>query len=139
MSGRRGRPVLRHIGAMHLSGFVLLCSFVVPPLRVVEMAYATPPDDPTADNPGFAWLAALAMLLLLHVAVQVPAGLLGAWLGRGTWGRYGVALAVAAPLTLLIAWGETDMWLDALTRTALGLGAYAWVLTGAAGRAWRGH
>ncbi|MFF7968524.1 hypothetical protein ACFZC3_24590 [Streptomyces sp. NPDC007903] len=134
-----GRPVLRHIGAMHLSGAVLLCSFVVWPAWLVEMAYATPPDDPTADSPVSAFLVIAPLVLLLHVAVQIPAGLLGAWFGRGTWARYGVALAVAAPLTLLISWGDTGMWLDALARTALGLGAYARVLTGAAGRARWGH
>ncbi|TGN74081.1 hypothetical protein E5083_24820 [Streptomyces bauhiniae] len=79
------------------------------------------------------------LVLGLHVAVQIPAGLLSAWLGRGTWGRYGVSVAVAATLTLLLFRGDTGMWLDALARTALGLGAYAWVLTGAVGRLWRGY
>ncbi|WP_405554703.1 hypothetical protein [Streptomyces sp. NBC_01171] len=96
-------------------------------------------DDPAADSPVSALLVIPPLVLFLHIAVQIPAGLLGAWLGRGTWGRYGAALAVAAPLTLLISWGDTGMWLDALARTALGLGAYAWVLTSAVGRAWRGH
>lgn len=131
--------MLRHIGAMHLSGFVLLCSFIVPPYWAVEIAYATPPDDPTADNPMFVLFAIPVLVLLLHIAVQIPAGLMGAWLGRGTWGRYRVSVAVAAAFTMLICWGDTGMWLDAVVRTALGLGAYAWVLTGAVGRLWRGH
>ncbi|MGW8703562.1 hypothetical protein ACWGOK_42795, partial [Streptomyces eurythermus] len=63
---------------------------------------------------------------------------LSAWLGRGTWGRYRVSVAVAAAFSMLFCWGDTGMWLDALARTALGLGAYAWVVSGAAGRAWRG-
>ncbi|MFJ8732172.1 hypothetical protein [Streptomyces bauhiniae] len=133
-----GRPVLRHIGAMHLSGFALLCSFVVMPPWPAEAAYATPPDDPTADAPFMVLLVVPLLVLGLHVAVQIPAGLLSAWLGRGTWGRYRVSVAVAAALTMLLFWGDTGMWLDALARTALGLGAYAWVLSGAAGRAWRG-
>ncbi|NEB96136.1 hypothetical protein [Streptomyces bauhiniae] len=134
-----GRPVLRHIGAMHLSGFVLLCSFVVPPYWLAEMAYGTPPDDPTADAPFMVLLVVPLVVLGLHIAVQIPAGLMGAWLGRGTWGRYLVSVAAAAALTMLLFRGDTGMWLDALARTALGLGAYAWVLTGAAGRAWRGY
>lgn len=131
--------MLRHIGAMHLSGFVLLCSFVVMPSWLTEAAYATPPDDPTADAPFMVLLVVPLLVLGLHIAVQIPAGLMGAWLGRGTWGRYRVSVAVAAALTMLVCWGDTGMWLDALARTALGLGAYAWVLTGAAGRAWRGY
>ncbi|MGV9791293.1 hypothetical protein [Streptomyces sp. NPDC003435] len=134
-----GRPVLRHIGAMHLSGFVLLCSFVVMPSWLVEAAYATPPDDPTADAPFMVLLVVPLLVLGLHIAVQIPAGLMGAWFGRGTWGRYRVSVAVAAALAMLLFWGSTGMWLDALARTVLGLGAYAWVLTGAAGRAWRGY
>lgn len=129
-----GRPVLRHLGAMHLSGLVLLCTCVVPPAWAAEAAYATPPGDPTADLPAFALLAVPALVLVLHVAVQIPAGLLSAWLGRGTWGRYRVSVVVAAALTLLLFRADTGMWLDALARTALGLGAYAWVL----GRAGRG-
>ncbi|MFK4112146.1 hypothetical protein [Streptomyces sp. NPDC002176] len=134
-----GRPVLRHIGAMHLSGFVLLCSFVVMPSWLVEAAYATPPDDPTADAPFMALLVVPLLVLGLHIAVQIPAGLMGAWLGRGTWGRYRVSFAIAAAFTMLLFWGDTGMWLDALARTALGLGAYVWVLTGAVGRLWRGY
>lgn len=131
--------MLRHIGAMHLSGFVLLCSFVVMPSWLVEAAYATPPDDPTADAPFMVLLVVPLLVLGLHIAVQIPAGLMGAWFGRGTWGRYRVSVAVAAALAMLLFWGSTGMWLDALARTVLGLGAYAWVLTGAAGRAWRGY
>ncbi|MFG2815782.1 hypothetical protein [Streptomyces sp. NPDC048410] len=134
-----GRPVLRHIGAMHLSGFVLLCSFVVMPSWLTEAAYATPPDDPTADAPFMVLLVVPLLVLGLHIAVQIPAGLMGAWLGRGTWARYRVSVAVAAALTMLLFRGDTGMWLDALARTALGLGAYAWVLTGAVGRLWRGY
>ncbi|MGW4224991.1 hypothetical protein ACWEG1_16205 [Streptomyces bauhiniae] len=126
-----GRPVLRHVGAMHLSGLVLLCSFVVMPSWPAEAAYAAPPDDPTADAPFMVLLVVPLLVLGLHVAVQIPAGLLSARLGRGTWGRYGVSVAVAAALTLLLFRGDTGMWLDALARTALGLGAYAWVVRGA--------
>ncbi|MFJ4007103.1 hypothetical protein ACIPWL_27125 [Streptomyces sp. NPDC090023] len=132
-----GRPVLRHLGAMHLSGCVLLCSFLVPPAWLAEMAYATPPDDPTADAPFMVLLVVPLLVLALHVAVQIPAGLLSAWLGRGTWGRYRVSVAIAAAFTMLLFWGHTGMWLDALARTALGV--YAWVLTGAVGRMWRGY
>lgn len=124
---------------MHLSGFVLMCSFLVFPAWLVEMAYWAPPDDPTADSPVSAMLIVPPLILLLHVAVQLPAGLLGGWLGRGTWGRYGVALAVAVPLTLLVSWPDAVTWADYTVRTALGLGAYMWVLSGAAGRAWRGR
>lgn len=131
--------MLRHIGAMHLSGLVLLCSFLVPPLWLVDMAYGTSPTDWTADDPVILLVGVPSLALALHVAVQIPAGLLSAWLRRGTWGRYGVSVAVAATLTLLLSRGDTGMWLDTLARTALGLGAYAWVLTGAVGRLWRGY
>ncbi|MGW2207787.1 hypothetical protein [Streptomyces sp. NPDC001781] len=126
----------RHIGAMHASGFLLLCSFAVMPSWLAGAAYATPPGDPAADAPFTVLLVVPLLVLGLHVAVQIPAGLLGARLGRGRWGRYGrgrwgryaVSLAVAAALTTPLLRGGTGMWLDALARTALGLGAYAWVL-----------
>lgn len=129
----------RHVGAMHLSGAVLLLTFVVPPLWLVDAAYSGPPGDPTSDYSPLVLLLVPPLAVSLHVLVQIPAGLLGSWLGGGrrTLARYGVAVGVAAVLSLLLFWSLDDgggwagvlpTWGDAMARTAAGLGAYMWVV-----------
>lgn len=136
--GTASRPTpWRHLGAMHLSGAVLLFTFVLPPMWLVDAYYAAPPDDPTAGSP-LALLFIPPLVVCFHVLVQIPAGLLGSWLGRGRTApvRYGGAVVVAGVLTLLLLWNLEDggwdgvlpMWGDAVARAALGLGAYLWVV-----------
>ncbi|PZH20065.1 hypothetical protein C1I97_01945 [Streptomyces sp. NTH33] len=70
--------------------------------------------------------------------VQIPAGLLGAWLGRSrtTLVKYGSAVVVASALTLLLLWslagnawgGIVPVWADAMVRGSLGLAGYMWVM-----------
>lgn len=135
--GKVRRPVPRHLGAMHLSGTVLLLTFLVPPLWMVNAAYATPPDDLTADAPFILLFSVSAMCLALHLAVQIPAGLLGSWLGRGRRAAagYGFALATAGVLSLLLLYGvgwrsSSDglltLWADSMVRASLGLACYMW-------------
>ncbi|WP_330173591.1 hypothetical protein OG875_08370 [Streptomyces sp. NBC_01498] len=121
---------------MHLSGAVFVLTFLVPPAwvwDVVDAAYATPPDDPTADAPFLALVVPL-VIVTFHVAVQIPAGLLGSWLGRRrtTLAGYGSAVVVAGVLSLLPLWGQGWdtfwIWLDFVARGAIGLGAYLWVV-----------
>ncbi|WP_234375359.1 hypothetical protein [Streptomyces sp. CB01373] len=126
---------LRHLGAMHLSGAILLLTFLVPPLWMLDAGYATPPGNPTADSPFVLLLAVPLACASFHVTVQIPAGLLGAWLGRSrtTLVKYGSAVMVASALSLLVfwslgwnAWGSIlPVWADAMVRGWLSLSVCA--------------
>ncbi|MET7365931.1 hypothetical protein ABZS61_08870 [Streptomyces sp. NPDC005566] len=123
---------------MHLSGALLLLTFLVPPLWMLDVGYTTPPGDPTADAPFALLLAVPLACASFHVAVQIPAGLLGAWLGRSrtTPVAYGSAVMVASALSLLVFWGlgwDTwgsilPAWADATVRGSIGLAGYMWVM-----------
>ncbi|MFC8371015.1 hypothetical protein [Streptomyces sp. CB02400] len=123
---------------MHLSGAVLLLTFLVPPYWMAAAAHATPPGDPGADAPFLLLVTVPSVCVVFHVAVQIPAGLLGAWLGRRrtTLTRYGSAVAVAGVLSLLLlraaGWNAgqdvVPVWADAMVRGALGLAGYMWVV-----------
>ncbi|MFD5031410.1 hypothetical protein ACFWM0_13490 [Streptomyces sp. NPDC058405] len=123
---------------MHLSGAMLLLTFLVPPLWMLDAAYATPPGDPTADSPLVLLLVVPMACASFHVMVQIPAGLLGVWLGRRrtTLVKYGSAVVVASALSLLLfwslgwnAWGSIlPAWADAMVRGSIGLAGYMWVM-----------
>lgn len=125
---------------MHLSGAILLLTFLVPPWWMLDAGYATPPDDPTADAPFVLLFAVPLACAGFHVVVQIPAGLLGAWPGRGrtTLVKYGSAVMVAGALSLLLfwslgwnanAWGSVlPAWADAMVRGSVGLAGYMWVM-----------
>ncbi|MCX4594959.1 hypothetical protein OG819_36335 [Streptomyces sp. NBC_01549] len=123
---------------MHLSGAILLLTFLVPPLWMLDAAYATPPGDPTADTPFVLLFTVPLACASFHVLVQIPAGFLGDWLGRSrtTLVRYGSAVAVASALSLLLFWGLgwnswgsiLPAWAVAMVRGSLGLVGYMWVM-----------
>ena len=124
-----------HLGAMHLSGALLVLTFLVPPGWVLDAYGAAPADDPTADVPPvMILLGALFGCVTFHVVVQIPSGLLGSWLGRGgVLVSYAVAVVVAAALTLVFLWGVvgvadvaelTSLWLDYMARGGLALAGY---------------
>ncbi|MBQ0985006.1 hypothetical protein KBZ10_10850 [Streptomyces sp. F63] len=127
-------PALRHLGAMHLSGVLLLLTFLVPPFWMLDAADTTPPGDPTADSPFILLFAVPAACAMFHVLVQIPAGLLGARPGgnRTAPARYGSALAAAGVLSWLLlrglGWdagnGIVPVWADAMVRGSLGLAGY---------------
>ncbi|MFH8614914.1 hypothetical protein ACH4E8_07530 [Streptomyces sp. NPDC017979] len=79
---------------------------MVPPSWLLDAGYANAPGDPTADAPFALLLAAPLACALFHVAVQIPAGLLGTWLGRGgtALAKYVSAVMVAGALSLLVFW-----------------------------------
>ncbi|MGY0070957.1 hypothetical protein ACWZEH_30120 [Streptomyces sp. QTS137] len=120
-----------------MSGVVLLITFLVPPLWMLDSAYAAPPGDPTADAPFVLLLAVPLTCASLHVMVQIPAGLLASWLGRGrtTLVRYGSAVVMAGALSGLLFWslgrntggGVLPAWADATVRGSIGLAGYMWV------------
>jgi hypothetical protein len=122
---------------MHLSGAVLLLTFLVPPSWMPDAGHATPPGDPTADGP-FLLLAVPLACAGFHVLVLIPAGLLGTWLGRGRTAPVGYASAVAAagvPSRLLLRTPEWDarsgivpVWADAMVRGSLGPAGYMGVM-----------
>ncbi|MFE0689425.1 hypothetical protein ACFV0Z_14900 [Streptomyces xiamenensis] len=111
-----------HLLAMHVSGFVLLATFLFPPSWAVE-AYAGP--DVT---PAVVILAVLLGLTICHVAVQLPSALLGTLKHRRAPARaYGTALATAGVLVALLVWmigGTWADWLDLTVRLALSLACY---------------
>lgn len=131
-------PVLRHLGAMHLSGAVLLLTFVVPPFWMVDAGYATSPGDPTADSPFALLLAVPLACVSFHILVQIPAGLLGFRLARSrtTPVKFGstvvVAGSVSLPLLWSLGWNAWDsvlpVWADAMVRGSLGLAGYTWLM-----------
>ncbi|MFC7840500.1 hypothetical protein [Streptomyces sp. NPDC057382] len=123
---------------MHLSGIVLLLTFLVPPLWMVDAGYAVSDSDPTGDAP-FALLLAVPLACLgFHVLVQIPAGLAGAWWGgsRTAFVQYACAVLVAGALGLVVflslGWGPWSRlwpaWADAMVRGALGLAVYTWAV-----------
>lgn len=130
------RRVAVHLGAMHLSGALLVLTFLVAPGWVLDAYGAAPADDPTADLPPvMILLGALFGCVTFHVVVQIPAGLLGSWLGRrgGVLVSYAVAVAAAGALTLVFLWGVvgvadvaelTALWLDYMARAAVALAGY---------------
>jgi hypothetical protein len=68
---------------MHLSGTLLLLTFLVLPAWALDAYGAAPADDPSVDVPPFMISMALAVgCVIFHVAVQIPSGLPGTWLGR---------------------------------------------------------
>lgn len=117
---------------------MLLLTFFVPPSWMLDAGYATPPGDPTADAPSTLLLAVPLVCASFHVAVQIPAGLLGTWLGRNrtTTVRYTGAVVVAGVLSALflrsLGWdtwgGILPAWADAMVRGSIGLAAYMWVM-----------
>ncbi|MGW7293106.1 hypothetical protein ACWGIB_12075 [Streptomyces xiamenensis] len=111
-----------HLLAMHVSGFVLLLSFLLPPAWAVD-AYAVPDVVP-----ALVIGAVLFGLTVCHVAVQLPAALLGTLRHRGAPARaYGTALAAAGVLVALMVWmlgGTWGDWLDLMVRLALSLACY---------------
>ncbi|MDG9701841.1 hypothetical protein [Streptomyces sp. DH37] len=130
---------------MHLSGAVLLLTFLVPPVWMLDAGHATPPDDPTADGPFLLLFAVPLACAGFHVLVQIPAGLLGTRLGRGRTAAvgYGSAVAVAGVLSWFLlrslGWdvrsGIVPVWADAVVRGSLGLAGYLWVMRARSGPA----
>ncbi|WP_235467864.1 hypothetical protein [Streptomyces platensis] len=130
------RRMAVHLGAMHLSGALLVLTLLVPPGWVLDAYGAAPAGDPTADVPPvMILLGALFGGVAFHVVVQIPAGLLGSWLGRrgGALVSYAVAVAVAGALTLVFLRGVvgvadvaelTSLWLDHMARGAWALAGY---------------
>ncbi|MFD5394940.1 hypothetical protein ACFWJW_12020 [Streptomyces sp. NPDC127097] len=130
------RRMAVHLGAMHLSGALLVLTLLVPPGWALDTYGAAPPGDPTADVPPvMILLGALFGCVTFHVVVQIPSGLLGSWLGRrgGVLASYAVAVAVAGALTPVFLWGVVgvadaaelgSLWLDHMARGALGLAGY---------------
>ncbi|MEV6425560.1 hypothetical protein [Streptomyces sp. NPDC051662] len=126
------------MGAMHLSGAILLLTFLVPPSWMLNPGYATSSGDPAADSPFILLFTVPLVCAGFHVMVQIPAGLLGGWLGRSrtTLVKYGSAVMVASALSLLLlwslgwnAWGSImPAWADAMARGSLGLAGYMWVM-----------
>ncbi len=124
---------------MHLSGALLLLTFLVPPGWVLDAYGAAPANDPSADAPLFLIVLAVVFgCVSFHVAVQIPAGLLGTWLGRNrTAGvSYVLVLAVAAVLTTALLRGALGpgsadqilpLWADFMARGSLAMAAYVWL------------
>ncbi|WP_329411993.1 hypothetical protein OG802_18820 [Streptomyces sp. NBC_00704] len=124
---------------MHLSGALLLLTSLVPPIWLLDAYGAAPADDPSADVPPFVLIAvAVFGYVSFHVAVQIPSGLLGSWLGRNrTAGvTYGLVLAVAGVLTTALVWGLLGargtaqilpLWADFMARGSLAMAAYVWL------------
>ncbi len=123
---------------MHLSGALLLLTFLVPPGWALDAYGAAPAGDPSADAPFVIILALVFGCVSFHVAVQIPSGLLGTWLGRNrTAGvSYVLVLAVAAVLTTVLLWGALgvgsaaqllSLWADFMARGSLAMAAYVWL------------
>ncbi|MFB4193916.1 hypothetical protein [Streptomyces carpaticus] len=108
--------------AMHVSGFVLLGLFLIP-------TPATTALYGTVEPPALVVLALLLAGALAHVAVQLPAALLGTLVvDRHHPARaYGTALAAAGALSgtavAALGGGWVD-WLDVMLRLALSLACY---------------
>ncbi|MET7719654.1 hypothetical protein [Streptomyces mirabilis] len=121
---------------MHVSGVILLFTFLIPPAWALDAYGAAPADDPTADVPPFMILAALLFACVgFHLVVQIPSGLLGTWLGRNRGGlvTYAIALVIAGTLTALVlgavlhlesARAFMGLWADFMLRGSLGLVGY---------------
>ncbi|MFI8194462.1 hypothetical protein ACIF8T_38060 [Streptomyces sp. NPDC085946] len=133
------RQVAHHLGAMHLSGAILLFTYVIPPAWALDAYGAAPAGNPSADVPPFAIVAVMLFHCVgFHVLVQIPSGLLGTRLGSHHGGMivYASLLAIAGVLTalaLLIVLRVEDvgevmqLWADFMMRGALGLAGYLWM------------
>jgi hypothetical protein len=133
------RRAAAHLAAMHLSGALLLLTFLVPPIWVLDSYGVAPANDPSADVPPFMIVLAIVFgCVSFHVAVQIPAGLLGTWLGRNrTAGvSFVLVLAVAGVLTFALLWGVLEvgrvaqilpLWSDFMARGSLAMAAYVWL------------
>ncbi|AKG43846.1 hypothetical protein SXIM_24620 [Streptomyces xiamenensis] len=119
---RLSKRVLLHLLAMHVSGFVLLASFLVLPPAWETQAYGV------IDPPALVILAGIAMVVICHVTVQLPAALLGTLVHRRAAGRaYATTMAAAGVLAALLTWsfaGTWADWLDIVLRLALSLACY---------------
>ncbi|MGW3292841.1 hypothetical protein ACWC9S_02625 [Streptomyces xiamenensis] len=119
---RLSKRVLLHLLAMHVSGFVLLTSFLVLPPAWETQAYGV------VDPPALVILAGIAMVVICHVTVQLPAALLGTLAHRRAAGRaYATTMAAAGVLAALLTWsfaGTWADWLDIVLRLALSLACY---------------
>jgi hypothetical protein len=123
---------------MHLSGAILLFTYVIPPSWALDAYGTAPAGDPSADVPPFVFAAGvLACCLAFHVLVHIPSGLLGTRLAHhhGAPTAYASALAIAGVLTasalLLALRGEgagelAHAWADFMARGSLGLAGYVW-------------
>ncbi|WP_432054771.1 hypothetical protein [Streptomyces sp. bgisy022] len=128
-----------HLAAMHLSGALLLLTFLVPLTWTLDAYDVTPAGDPTADAPAAVPLALVLVCVSFHVLVQIPSGLLGTRLGRHRTVRadYVLAVALAGALTfalLCVASGSAEaavgawpLWTELMARGALTLAAYVWL------------
>lgn len=128
-----------HLAAMHLSGALLLLTFLVPPVWVLDAYGAAPANDPSADVPPFMiFLAVVFGCVSFHMVVQIPSGLLGTWLGRNRTASvsYVLVLVVASVLTTVLLWGALGagsaaqilpLWADFMARGSLAMAAYVWL------------
>ncbi|WP_234388259.1 MULTISPECIES: hypothetical protein [Streptomyces] len=128
-----------HLAAMHLSGAVLLLTFLVPPAWALDAYGTARAHDSSADVPPFMIFLTIALSCVgYHVAVQIPAGLLGTRLGRnrGAGTAYACVLAVTVALTSALTWAvlRTDdpalllsVWADFMARGSLAMAAYVWL------------
>ncbi|GGT01531.1 hypothetical protein GCM10010254_22280 [Streptomyces chromofuscus] len=133
------RGAAAHLAAMHLSGVLLVLTFLVPPSWVLDAYGAAPSHDPSADVPPFMLhLAVVFSCLSFHVVVQIPSGLLGTWLGRNRTAGicYVFVLTVASVLTVVLVRGVLEvgsvadllpLWGDFMARGSLALAAYVWL------------
>ena len=133
------RRVAVHLGAMHLSGALLLLTLLVPPAWALDAYGVAPADNPSADVPPFLiLLAALIGFMGFHVVVQIPSGLLGTCLGRKRrfLVSYAFVMAVAGGLTVVFLWGVLGvgraaefwpLWADCMARGSVALAGYVWL------------
>ncbi|MFF3893370.1 hypothetical protein ACFYY3_09335 [Streptomyces sp. NPDC001812] len=124
---------------MHLSGAILLFTYVIPPAWALDAYGAAPADDPSADIPPIVIFAGLLFYCVgFHVLVQIPSGLLGTRLGphHGGLVAYASTLAIAGVLTALAlsvvlrredAGELMQLWADFMVRGSLGLAGYVWI------------
>lgn len=124
---------------MHLSGVILLFTYVISPAWALDAYGAAPASDPSADIPPFVIFAMLLVCCVgFHVFVQIPSGLLGTRLGLNHGGliTYASALAIAGVLTASALLGALRMedvgelmqlWADFMVRGSLGLAGYVWI------------
>ncbi|MBB1253113.1 hypothetical protein H3146_06975 [Streptomyces sp. OF3] len=125
---------------MHVSGGLLLLTFLIPPVWLLDAVGAVSPDNPSADWPSFLLpLVLLFSIAVFHALVQIPAGLVGSWLmaRRSALTGYLGALMLAAILavpTLVFVMGTGTgrdaliMWADYTGRCALSLTVYLWFI-----------
>ncbi|MEU1089832.1 hypothetical protein ABZ401_23930 [Streptomyces sp. NPDC005892] len=112
-----------NIAAMHVSGFLLfISSFWIPAASTATYGEAC---------------GLVIWTLMLHVAVQIPAGLLASrWAVRGRPARAGLValgLATAATWTLYLCTGQESagraFWWQTLACLCVSLSSYLWLCT----------